>query len=131
MHGKITKLQSLCSSLKEIISYNEKIVQKTFQFGSVNSRNLQPLTELITKAIEGTAPFVILSAQENWRQAFEVNEPRTPELVNFVFSRQTGIQSASIRFRLINRLSHCTKRTAINLGFKTLSKQQAPHAQLY
>ena len=114
LHGKITKLsvswlQSLCFSHKEINSYNEKIVQ----FGSVNSSNVSPLTELITTAIEGTAKL----APSVWS-----HEPRTSELDNLVFSRQTGVQSASIRFRLINRWSDCTKRTAIKPGFKTVSK---------
>ena len=42
---------------------------------------------------------------ENLRQAFEVTEPQTSELVNRVFSRQTGIRNASIRYSLINRWS--------------------------
>ena len=89
----------LCVFLnKEITSYNKNIVQLIFQFGSVNSRNLSPLTELITKTIEQTTSV--------WRKIgakpYEVTEPRTSELVNLVFSLQTGIQSANIRFSLIN-----------------------------
>ena len=101
LHGKITKQLHffICVFLnKEITSYNKNIVQLIFQFGSVNSRNLSPLTELITKAIEETTSV--------WRKIgakpYEVTEPRTSELVNLVFSRQTGIQSANIRFSLIN-----------------------------
>ena len=87
----------LCVFLnKEITSYNKNIVQLIFQFGSVNSRNLSPLTELITKTIEQTTSV--------WRKIgakpYEVTEPWTSELVNLLFSRQTGIQSVSIRFRL-------------------------------
>ena len=89
------------------ILYHKKILQWIFQFGRVNSRNLRPLKELITKAIEQTSSFVFLLIEgENFRQAFEDTEPRTSELVNLVFSRQTGIQSASIRFRSINRSGH-------------------------
>ena len=83
---------------KGITSYNKSIVQLIFQLGSVNSRNLSPLTELITKTIEQTTSV--------WRKIgakpYEVTEPRTSELVNLVFSLQTGIQSANIRFSLIN-----------------------------
>ena len=99
LHGKITKQLHffICVFLnKEITSYNKNIVQLIFQFGSVNSRNLSPLTELITKAIEETTSV--------WRKIgakpYEVTEPRTSELVNLHFSFQTGIQSVSIRFRL-------------------------------
>ena len=87
----------------------------------MNSRNLPPLTELITKLIEGTASIVILSAEENWRQAFEVNEPRTSELVNIVFSRQTGIQSASKHLQIdkpMVRLYKAHSRLIIRLGSK-------------
>ena len=81
---------------KEITSYNKNIVQLIFQLGSINSRNLSPLTELITKAIEETTSV--------WRKIgakpYEVTEPRTSELVNLLFSCQTGIQSVSIRLRL-------------------------------
>ena len=101
LHGKITKQLHffICVFLnKEITSYNKNIVQLIFQFGSVNSRNLSPLTELITKTIEQTTSV--------WRKIgakpYEVTEPRTSELVNLVFSLQTGIQSANIRFSLIN-----------------------------
>ena len=92
----------LCVFLnKGITSYNKSIVQLIFQLGSVNSRNLSPLTELITKTIEETTSV--------WRKIgakpYEVTEPRTSELVNFVFSRQSGIQRANIRFRLKNRWS--------------------------
>jgi len=84
------------------------------------------------KTIERKASFVI-SAEENCRQAFEVTETRTSKLVNLVFSRQTGIQSASIHFRLINRwskpMSPLYKCTAIKPGFETVSKQQAAHAR--
>ena len=99
LHGKITKQLHffICVFLnKEITSYNKNIVQLIFQFGSVNSRNLSPLTELITKAIDETTSV--------WRKIgakpYEVTEPRTSELVNLHFSFQTGIQSVSIRFRL-------------------------------
>ena len=99
LHGKITKQLHffICVFLnKEITSYNKNIVQLIFQFGSVNSRNLSSLTELITKAIEETTSV--------WRKIgakpYEVTEPRTSELVNLHFSFQTGIQSVSIRFRL-------------------------------
>ena len=99
LHGKITKQLHffICVFLnKEITSYNKNIVQLIFQFGSVNSRNLSPLTELITKAIEETTSV--------WRKIgakpYEVTEPRTSELVNLLFSCQTGIQSVSFRFRL-------------------------------
>ena len=89
----------LCVFLnKEITSYNKNIVQLIFQLGSVNSRNLSPLTELITKTIEETTSV--------WRKIgakpYEVIEPRTSELVNLVFSLQSGIQSGNIRFSLIN-----------------------------
>ena len=99
LHGKITKQLHffICVFLnKEITSYNKNIVQLIFQFGSVNSRNLSPLTELITKTIEQTTSV--------WRKIgakpYEVTDPWTSELVNLLFSRQTGIQSVSIRFRL-------------------------------
>ena len=99
LHGKITKQLHffICVFLNtEITSYNKNIVQLIFQFGSVNSRNLSPLTELITKTIEQTTSV--------WRKIgakpYEVTEPRTSELVNLHFSFQTGIQSVSIRFRL-------------------------------
>ena len=80
----------LCVFLnKGITSYNKSIVQLIFQLGSVNSRNLSPLTELITKTIERTT-----SVQRKID-----TKPRTSELVNLVFRRQTGIQNASVRFR--------------------------------
>ena len=81
---------------KEITSYNKNIVQLIFQFGSVNSRNLSPLTELITKTIERTTSV----RRKIGAKPYEVTEPRTFELVNLVFSRQIGIQSVSIRFSL-------------------------------
>ena len=89
----------LCVFLnKGITSYNKSIVQLIFQLGSVNFRNLSPLTELITKTIEETTSV--------WRKIgakpYEVIEPRTSELVNLVFSVQSGIQSGNIRFSLIN-----------------------------
>ena len=91
----------LCVFLnKEITSYNKNIVQLIFQFGSVNSRNLSPLTELITKTVERTKLTSV--RRKIGAKPYEVTEPRTSELVNLVFSRQTGIQSANIRFSLIN-----------------------------
>ena len=91
----------LCVFLnKEINSYNKNIVQLIFQFGSVHSRNLSPLTELITKTVERTKLTSV--RRKIGAKPYEVTEPRTSELVNLVFSRQTGIQSANIRFRLIN-----------------------------
>ena len=38
-------------------------------FLNTSQRNLPPLTEFIKKTIERKASFVILSAEENWRQA--------------------------------------------------------------
>ena len=91
----------LCVFLnKEITSYNKNIVQLIFQFGSENSRNLSPLTDLITKTVERTKLTSV--RRKIGAKPYEVTEPRTSELVNLVFSRQTGIQSANIRFRLIN-----------------------------
>ena len=103
LHGKITKQLHffICVFLnKEITSYNKNIVQLIFQFGSVNSRNLSPLTELITKTVERTKLTSV--RRKIGAKPYEVTEPRTSELVNLVFSRQTGIQSANIRFSLIN-----------------------------
>ena len=85
---------------KEITSYNKNIVQLIFQFGSVNSRNLSPLTGMITKTVERTKFTSV--RRKIGAKPYEVTEPRTSELVNLVFSRQTGIQSANIRFSLIN-----------------------------
>ena len=91
----------LCVFLnKEITSYNKNIIQLIFQLGSVNSRNLSPLTELITKTVERTNLTSV--RRKICAKPYEVTEPRTSELVNLVFSRQTGIQSANIRFSLIN-----------------------------
>ena len=91
----------LCVFLnKEITSFNKNIVQLIFQFGSVNSRNLSPLTELITKTVEGTKLTPV--RRKIGAKPYEITEPRTSELVNLVFSRKTGIQSANIRFSLIN-----------------------------
>ena len=93
---------SLCFSHKEIISCNKNIVQLIFQFGSVNSRNLSLLTELITKTISRTTS---VRRKIGAKPSIKVTKPRTSELINFVFSRQTGILSANIRFRLKNRWS--------------------------
>ena len=109
-----TFLCVLCFSHKETISYNKNIVQLIFPFGSVNSRNLSPLTELITKTIERTTSV--------WRKIDAVSKPRTSEpLVNLVFFCQTGIRNASIRFRDWqtdghNQWTRCTKSARLCLG---------------
>ena len=82
---------------KEITSYNKNIVQLIFQFCSVNSRNLSPLTEsTCTKTIERTTSL----RKKIGARPYKVTKPRTSELVNLLFSRQDGIQSVSICFRL-------------------------------
>ena len=88
----------LCVFLnKEITSYNKNIVQLIFQFCSVNARNLSPLTEsTCTKTIERTTSL----RKKIGATPYKVTKPRTSELVNLVFSRQDGIQSVSICFRL-------------------------------
>ena len=99
LHGKITKqLHFFCVFLnKEITSYNKNIVQLIFQFCSVNSRNLSPLTEsTCTKTIERTTSL----RKKIGATPYKVTKHRTSELVNLVFSRQDGIQSVSICFRL-------------------------------
>ena len=75
-------------------------------FLNTSQQNLTPLTELtIYKDYCTNSLICHLKCGGNWRQAFEVTEPRTSELVNRVFSRQTGIRNASIHFRLIKRWS--------------------------
>ena len=87
LHGKITKQLHffICVFLnKEITSYNKNIVQLIFQFGSVNSRNLSPLTELITKTVERTKLTSV--RRKIGAKPYEVTEPRTFELVSICFS---------------------------------------------
>ena len=63
------------------------------------------------------------------RQAFEVIEAWTSQLLNLVLSHKTGFQNVCIRY-LRNQIGHncacCTKDTAIRPGFESVSQQQVP-----
>ena len=74
----------LCVFLnKETTSYNKNIVQLIFQLGSVNSRNLSPLTELITKMTIERRKLTSVR-RKICAKPYEVTEPRTSELVNLL-----------------------------------------------
>ena len=71
----------MCFTHEEIISYNEKSVHFIIlQFGSVNSRNLPPLTVTLTRVIGLKASSCLLKrggrieVPPESRRAFEVTE---------------------------------------------------------
>ena len=69
----------MCFTHEEIISYNEKSVHFIIlQFGSVNSRDLLPLTVILTRVIGLKASSCLLigkiEAPPESRRAFEVTE---------------------------------------------------------
>ena len=127
----------MCFTHEEIISYNEKSVHFIIlQFGSVNSRNLLPLTIILTRVIGLKASSCLLKrggkmeAPPESHRAFEVTEAWTFDLVNFVFSHSSNWYSDFDRpfqidkpMVITDRWAHCLKRSAIKLWFETVSKQ--------
>ena len=127
----------MCFTHEEIISYNEKSVHFIIlQFGSVNSRNLLPLTVILTRVIGLKASSCLLKrggkieAPPESRRAFEVTEAWTFGLVNFVFSQSSNWYSDLERpfqidkpMVITDRWAHCLKSSAIKLWFETVSKK--------
>ena len=123
----------MCLTHDEIISYNEKSVHSIIrQFGSVNSRNLLPLTRVI--GLKASSCLLKrggkMEAPPESHRAFEVTEAWTFDLVNFVFSHSSNWYSDFDRpfqidkpMVITDRWAHCLKRSAIKLWFETVSKQ--------
>ena len=112
---------SWCFSQKEIISYNKNIVQLIFQFGSVNSRNLSPLTDqswlrrLFNEQPQcggKLAPSLLLKSPN----LELLNLSILFSLVKLVFRLRTSVSDWKTDGR--NRWGRCTKRTAIKPGFE-------------